>query len=779
MWYTLGMQENIKLTVKTRKGSLVRVPTTIDRIDGRIFFPPGTPFALKNDIKAMQGSKWHGYIPDDNRKIWSVADCCRNNFQLDFMTGGNPYANWDQPLKEHTYQRPLYEHQKLMSDHILTYHYQILAAEMGCIDGDAIVHCNRAGRGFKISLSDLFDKWMKRKDHKGKLGQKGWDSSFPTFVRSMKDGLLGLNELLNVLDKGIQPVVKITLASGKTLRCTPDHEIYIDTETCVMASELSVGDTVMTNGVWTDKDGYIRVGGLKGKHPRYTTGGVYQHILVMEEKLGRYISKDEVVHHINGIRHDNRAENLELHTKSSHAEKHGKAGTFANLDGGRGRVFFVPKPDSVVSIIPDGETRVFDLVMSDPYRNFVADGFVVHNCGKSLSAIEAMELSGTYEWWYIAPKSGIAAVEREFEKWGLTFQPTIMTYERMRIEIERWEKGRPAPVGVVFDESSRLKNSTAKRSKAALHLADSVRAEHGWDGFVILMSGTPSPKSPVDWWSQLEICYPGFIKEGSAKAFEWRLGIFQKQMTDSGEFWKRVAWRDDELRCDECGEYAEHENHSTDDLFGTGDKAHTYVPSKNEVAYLYKRLEGLVLPLAKKDCLDIPDKIYREIILEPTTTLKRVAKALAGSAISVIQGLTWLRELSDGFQYRSIQDGEETCAICKGEGEKEDWYLDDEIQPDLDMDSGIDGYEKRLGPCSTCEGTGKVPHMVRETKEIKCPKDQAVRDLLDENERRHRPHGDLRRLPRQYRPDRQGLPQETMGRCEGRWPWLEDSKARR
>lgn len=78
------------------------------------------------------------------------------------------------------------------------------------------------------------------------------------------------------------------------------------------------------NGRWVggkkDSWGYTMI--YIPHHPKQVKNYVAEHRLVMEMYIGRILESNEIIHHINGIRNDNRIENLVLTTASEHMKKY-------------------------------------------------------------------------------------------------------------------------------------------------------------------------------------------------------------------------------------------------------------------------------------------------------------------------------------------------------------------------------------------------------------------------------------------------------------------------
>ena len=65
------------------------------------------------------------------------------------------------------------------------------------------------------------------------------------------------------------------------------------------------GKTIMSSG-------YVGVRVPQGHHLRMNNGYAYEHQLVAEDKIGRRLRPGEIVHHINGMKSDNKPDNIEV-----------------------------------------------------------------------------------------------------------------------------------------------------------------------------------------------------------------------------------------------------------------------------------------------------------------------------------------------------------------------------------------------------------------------------------------------------------------------------------
>jgi SNF2 family DNA or RNA helicase len=443
---------------------------------------------------------------------------------------------------------------------------------------------------------------------------------------------------------------------------------------------------------------------------------------------------------------------------------------------------YAPYMKALVDLKP----RRGEIVMSHQIEQ-MAFTYTRHQCicalemgaGKTLAMMEAMEAAGFDDWWWVAPKSALYSVKLEFERWkicdicnlprqriefngkvleahkpdhiftsGKCVTPKYFTYENLRKVIDEWPEGKKPPRGVIFDECSRCKNPTAQRSQSALILANKIRTEYGREGWIVLMSGSPAPKSPLDWWMQAEIACPGYLREGDIHKFKNRLAVVeQRESITGGVYPHLVCFRDSVDRCEQCGKLKDSPLH---DLAAGG---HTFKSCGDEVSMLNKRMAGLVMVKFKKDCLDLPEKIYRLIELKPSAEMLRAAALINARSPTAIQALTLLRELSDGFQYKETECGEQTCSICKGSQTMDEVY--DALHPDQPLDGLSIEYGRRVLydevgtpeitdepiqiatrkiACPSCSGTGSMVKLSRESIEIKSPKEELLVDLLDEHE---------------------------------------------
>lgn len=447
---------------------------------------------------------------------------------------------------------------------------------MGCLSGDTIIQVNRRGNCRKYTLEKAHEGFNKLSHH----GGYGWRYPAYTRSYDEKKKEFFLNKIEKIIYSGVKNTLILEAKSSNKkykLNLTSNHEVMTP-RGWVAAGKLKKGDKIITNGKLIkycktckektehsqskmskfyglckkciyrffrenhcnknhekkDKDGYVLVGGLFFHPNNKTSGttGVRKHILVYEAfenkvsyerwiEMGRtnsftknlkFIdSKIYSIHHKDGIKENNNIDNLEKLLVREHLKKEGRIGGYKNF-----KETFLPDEAIITSIKKGKKQKVYDLVMADPHRSFLANGVVVHNSGKSLQALAYTAHAGLKKVLVLCPAVTKYNWRNEVSKWTY-LKPFVidsdMSEEDVSLKIQKSEvviinydilkkfseilKAVPFEIGIL-DECHYLKNRSATRSKYAKALVKRFPK-------IILLSGTPFLNRPIELFNPLNI----------------------------------------------------------------------------------------------------------------------------------------------------------------------------------------------------------------------------------------------------------------------------------
>lgn len=154
-----------------------------------------------------------------------------------------------------------------------------------------------------------------------------WSAPLALLPMSKRDKLIGITfgrlRVVREAPGGKQTYWICVCDCGKEKRVRGSHLKAGQTKSCgCLVRDRMKSQTGSKNHKWRggrrkESHGYIDVW-IPHDHPfcEHNRRSIREHKLVMSEKLGRRLRPGETVHHKNGIRHDNRIENLELWASS-------------------------------------------------------------------------------------------------------------------------------------------------------------------------------------------------------------------------------------------------------------------------------------------------------------------------------------------------------------------------------------------------------------------------------------------------------------------------------
>jgi Intein splicing domain len=282
----------------------------------------------------------------------------------------------------------------------------------GCLAADTMIHYQAFVNGQRTFKKDVTIERLYQLFHgltgPGKGRYQTLVEGTEIRISSVDDeGRIVSNKVRNVVRSGVKPVYRVRTTSGLAILATKDHKflsngIYVPLAELNVSSivEVHANTAINASDIGTQvgrKFCYVQhhpVARTKIINDRYTYKVLPNSRAVVEAAMNNlsredyltrlndgwleglvFLRQDQDVHHRDENCTNDELSNLEILDHAEHARLHGQDQS----------LFFVSSSDEIKSIDLVGEQETYDIEMEAPYHNFVANGFIVHNSGKTAS----------------------------------------------------------------------------------------------------------------------------------------------------------------------------------------------------------------------------------------------------------------------------------------------------------------------------------------------------------------------------------------------------------
>lgn len=280
-----------------------------------------------------------------------------------------------------------------------------------CLSGDTIISAVRgvADSGRKMTMKTLFSRFKGNHPNKGTINN--------TRLIADVGGYVGSIDMVDIVMSGEKVLYEIINDRGQIIKASEDHKFSTPNGWACLSDDLGIGSITKCWRGTRNKEGPERNRKYRAStsgvvfHPfgqkNVVAGKDYKRILtarlVIEAAINgmslidfisvlksnpelastlHYTDPDLDVHHLDGDCTNDRLDNLQLINPIEHWEVHA-----AEMPQHTKSIDL----SEIVSIRKVGIEETFDITMTDPHHNFIANGFVVHNStAKTALATEAV-----------------------------------------------------------------------------------------------------------------------------------------------------------------------------------------------------------------------------------------------------------------------------------------------------------------------------------------------------------------------------------------------------